>query len=180
MPPPWVTPWTVPLTQTTPSPTRLVALFALHLRPAPEWKALHAHLLSLQHVEALLIARLVPLHGEQPAWLDQQLRLGQARPLPEWVALRACLLPLCHVEALLIARLVPPHEDEPIRLDFTHADPGVRAVLQRRKVQLEEGPGLFLNDLECVTAPNYLPTDDDVLRIRLKTVGVPSTHSRWR
>ncbi|KAJ7201554.1 guanine nucleotide-binding protein alpha-4 subunit [Mycena pura] len=51
-------------------------------------------------------------------------------------------------------------------------DPGVREVLRRRKIRLEEGPGFFLDDLERVTLPNYLPTDDDVLRARLKTVGV--------
>ncbi|KAJ7077048.1 guanine nucleotide binding protein, alpha subunit, partial [Mycena epipterygia] len=51
-------------------------------------------------------------------------------------------------------------------------DAGVRDVLRHRKICLEEGPGFFLNDLERVTVPNYLPTDDDALRARLKTVGV--------
>ncbi|KAJ7931299.1 guanine nucleotide-binding protein alpha-4 subunit [Mycena leptocephala] len=51
-------------------------------------------------------------------------------------------------------------------------DPAVREVLRKRKIRLEEGPGFFLNDLERVTGAGYLPTDDDVLRARLKTVGV--------
>ncbi|KAF9527409.1 G-protein alpha subunit-domain-containing protein [Crepidotus variabilis] len=53
-------------------------------------------------------------------------------------------------------------------------DPGVKEVLKRRKVRLEEGSGFFLNDLPrlLTTTPPYLPTDDDVLRARLKTVGV--------
>ncbi|KAG9311845.1 G-alpha-domain-containing protein [Chiua virens] len=48
----------------------------------------------------------------------------------------------------------------------------VREVLRRRKIRLEELPGFFLNDIERVTALNYIPSDDDVLRARLKTVGV--------
>lgn len=32
--------------------------------------------------------------------------------------------------------------------------------------------GSFLDDLERVTALKYMPTDDDVLKARLKTVGV--------
>ncbi|EPQ53703.1 guanine nucleotide binding protein alpha subunit [Gloeophyllum trabeum ATCC 11539] len=60
-------------------------------------------------------------------------------------------------------------------------DRGVREVLRRRKLRLEEGPGLltlyacvrsFLNDIERVTSLKYTPTEDDVLKARLKTVGV--------
>ncbi|KAI6037622.1 G-alpha-domain-containing protein [Pisolithus marmoratus] len=48
----------------------------------------------------------------------------------------------------------------------------VRQLLTKRKIRLEEAPGFFLNDLQRVTALNYIPSDDDVLRARLKTVGV--------
>ncbi|KAG6850077.1 hypothetical protein H0H93_001427 [Arthromyces matolae] len=51
-------------------------------------------------------------------------------------------------------------------------DDVVREILVRKKVRLEELPGFFLNDLERVTSLKYMPTDDDVLRARLKTVGV--------
>ncbi|KAJ8508763.1 hypothetical protein ONZ45_g9004 [Pleurotus djamor] len=51
-------------------------------------------------------------------------------------------------------------------------DEWVRDVLKRRKVRLEEGPGFYLNDLERVTSLRYMPSDDDVLKARLKTVGV--------
>ncbi|KAJ3502754.1 hypothetical protein NLJ89_g8742 [Agrocybe chaxingu] len=51
-------------------------------------------------------------------------------------------------------------------------DRGVREILRRRKIRLEEGSGFFLDDLERVTSLKYLPTDDDVLKARLKTVGV--------
>lgn len=52
------------------------------------------------------------------------------------------------------------------------SDPIVRDILRRRKIRLEEFPGFFLNDLERVTASRYMPNDDDVLKARLKTVGV--------
>jgi guanine nucleotide-binding protein subunit alpha len=72
-------------------------------------------------------------------------------------------------------------------------DAGVRDVLKRRKIRLEEGSGFFLNDLQRVTSLRYMPSDgpyffslllarpwldslsfliDDVLKARLKTVGV--------
>jgi len=52
------------------------------------------------------------------------------------------------------------------------SDPIVRDILRRRKIRLEEFPGFFLNDLERVTSLIYMPNDDDVLKARLKTVGV--------
>ncbi|KAG8845259.1 hypothetical protein FRB91_001916 [Serendipita sp. 411] len=51
-------------------------------------------------------------------------------------------------------------------------DPVVRQVLRMGNVRLEDMPGFFLDDIERVTAPNYVPSDDDVLRARLKTLGV--------
>ncbi|EMD34671.1 hypothetical protein CERSUDRAFT_86095 [Gelatoporia subvermispora B] len=52
------------------------------------------------------------------------------------------------------------------------ADETVRRVLRRRKIRLEEWPGFYLNDLDRITSPKYMPSDDDVLKARLKTVGV--------
>lgn len=70
-------------------------------------------------------------------------------------------------------------------------DAGIREVLRRRKIRLEEASGFFLNDLQRVTSLKYMPSDgesflfycdtsidiclcmlDDVLKARLKTVGV--------
>jgi len=51
-------------------------------------------------------------------------------------------------------------------------NPTVRAILQRRKIRLEELPGFYLNELDRMTSLKYVPTDDDVLKARLKTVGV--------
>ncbi|TFK98539.1 G-alpha-domain-containing protein [Pterulicium gracile] len=51
-------------------------------------------------------------------------------------------------------------------------DPTIRAVLDNQKLRMEELAGFFLDSLERVTAPRYIPTDEDIMRARLKTVGV--------
>ncbi|PPR03787.1 hypothetical protein CVT26_005785, partial [Gymnopilus dilepis] len=48
----------------------------------------------------------------------------------------------------------------------------VGEVLNRRKVRLEDGPGFFINDAERIARTDYQPTDDDVIRARLRTLGV--------
>jgi len=51
-------------------------------------------------------------------------------------------------------------------------DTQVRTILRKRNVRPQEMSGFFLDDLERVTDRNYEPTSDDVVRARLKTVGV--------
>lgn len=51
-------------------------------------------------------------------------------------------------------------------------DPVVRQVLRMGNVRLEEMPGFFLDDIERIASPSYIPSDDDILKARLKTVGV--------
>ncbi|RPD63760.1 G-alpha-domain-containing protein [Lentinus tigrinus ALCF2SS1-6] len=51
-------------------------------------------------------------------------------------------------------------------------DPVVRAVLDRRGMRPEEGPGFFLNDVKRIAMWDYQPSDDDVVRARLRTMGV--------
>ncbi|CUA77046.1 Guanine nucleotide-binding protein alpha-4 subunit [Ustilago maydis 521] [Rhizoctonia solani] len=51
-------------------------------------------------------------------------------------------------------------------------DPFVQDVLHKQRLQLEHTAGFFLNDMERITERRYVPTDDDVLRARLKTLGV--------
>ncbi|KAJ7923616.1 guanine nucleotide binding protein, alpha subunit [Mycena leptocephala] len=50
--------------------------------------------------------------------------------------------------------------------------PTVRAVLERQRIRLQESPGFFLDELDVVTSQRYVPTDDHILRARLKTLGV--------
>ncbi|KAI5833001.1 G-alpha-domain-containing protein [Schizophyllum commune Tattone D] len=51
-------------------------------------------------------------------------------------------------------------------------DPAVRAMLDRRRSRIEDGPGFFLNDSDRIAARGYDPTDADIVRARLRTVGV--------
>ncbi|TFK47585.1 guanine nucleotide binding protein, alpha subunit [Heliocybe sulcata] len=51
-------------------------------------------------------------------------------------------------------------------------DPIVREILDRQKLRLEELPGFFLDSLERVTDLRYMPTDEDIVRARIKTLGV--------
>ncbi|KAH9924236.1 G-alpha-domain-containing protein [Amylocystis lapponica] len=51
-------------------------------------------------------------------------------------------------------------------------DATVQQMLQKRRVTLEAGPGFFLNDVERIAARSYEPSDDDVVRARLRTLGV--------
>ncbi|EPQ53862.1 guanine nucleotide binding protein alpha subunit [Gloeophyllum trabeum ATCC 11539] len=51
-------------------------------------------------------------------------------------------------------------------------DPVVRQVLKRRNVSIEESSGFFLNDIDRIAVHSYMPTDGDVMRARLRTVGV--------
>ncbi|KAF8063178.1 G-protein alpha subunit [Lyophyllum atratum] len=51
-------------------------------------------------------------------------------------------------------------------------DPNVRAVLKKKGVKMEDLPGFFLNDIERIADPAYQPTDSDIMRARVRTLGV--------
>ncbi|KAI0314443.1 G-alpha-domain-containing protein [Amylostereum chailletii] len=51
-------------------------------------------------------------------------------------------------------------------------DATVQALLVKRRMQLEESPGFFLNDVDRIVRRDYEPSDDDVVRARLRTLGV--------
>ncbi|EKM56555.1 uncharacterized protein PHACADRAFT_253754 [Phanerochaete carnosa HHB-10118-sp] len=51
-------------------------------------------------------------------------------------------------------------------------DPVIHDVLAYQKLRLQETPGFFLDSLDRVTDARYVPTNDDILRARLKTLGV--------
>ncbi|KAI0824282.1 G-alpha-domain-containing protein [Trametes gibbosa] len=55
-------------------------------------------------------------------------------------------------------------------------DTVVQAVLKRHNVRLQDMPGFFLNDAARVAAINYEPTDDDIVRARVRTLGVEEHH----
>ncbi|OBZ73276.1 Guanine nucleotide-binding protein alpha-4 subunit [Grifola frondosa] len=51
-------------------------------------------------------------------------------------------------------------------------DPVVRAVLKKHNVRLQDMPGFFLNDAARIATWAYEPSDDDIVRARLRTLGV--------
>jgi len=52
-------------------------------------------------------------------------------------------------------------------------DPGAQeSFTRRREYQLNDSAEYFLNSLERLTDRNYIPTQDDVLRTRVKTTGI--------
>jgi len=57
-------------------------------------------------------------------------------------------------------------------------DAAVQGMLRRKKIRMEEAPGFFLNDIERIATRNYEPSDDDVIRARLRTLGVQE-YSFW-
>ncbi|KAJ8597202.1 G-protein alpha subunit [Rhizopogon salebrosus TDB-379] len=51
-------------------------------------------------------------------------------------------------------------------------DEAIRAVLKRRGVRLEDSPGFFLDDTARIATVDYEPTEEDIVRARLRTFGV--------
>ncbi|KAJ7601881.1 guanine nucleotide-binding protein alpha subunit [Mycena polygramma] len=56
------------------------------------------------------------------------------------------------------------------------ADPDVRALLRAEGVRVEDSPGFFLSETARISCRTYVPSDTDVVRARLRTVGV----QEWR
>ncbi|CDO68221.1 hypothetical protein BN946_scf184913.g11 [Trametes cinnabarina] len=55
-------------------------------------------------------------------------------------------------------------------------DKVVQAVLKKQNVRLQDMPGFFLNDAARVASIGYEPTDDDIVRARVRTLGVEEHH----
>jgi hypothetical protein len=52
-------------------------------------------------------------------------------------------------------------------------DEGIqKAYMRRNEFQLDDSTGYYMNDIERIAKPSYLPTHEDVLRSRLKTTGI--------
>jgi len=61
------------------------------------------------------------------------------------------------------------------------ADRGVQeCFLRSREYQLNDSAPYYLNALERLSNPGYVPTQDDVLRTRVKTTGIVETHFSYK
>ncbi|KAF9650986.1 G-protein alpha subunit [Thelephora ganbajun] len=56
------------------------------------------------------------------------------------------------------------------------SDPVVHRVLKRRRCNIRDMPGFFLDDVQRIAVQNYEPSDQDIMKARLKTVGVEEYH----
>ncbi|XP_020558606.1 guanine nucleotide-binding protein G(i) subunit alpha-2 isoform X2 [Oryzias latipes] len=61
------------------------------------------------------------------------------------------------------------------------ADSGIQHCLTRaREYQLNDSAAYYLKDLERISKPDYIPTQQDVLRTRVKTTGIVETHFTFK
>lgn len=61
------------------------------------------------------------------------------------------------------------------------ADPGVQLCFSRsREYQLNDSAAYYLNALDRISLVNYVPTQQDVLRTRVKTTGIVETHFSFK
>ncbi|KAJ8361152.1 hypothetical protein SKAU_G00176770 [Synaphobranchus kaupii] len=61
------------------------------------------------------------------------------------------------------------------------ADSGVQGCFTRaREYQLNDSAAYYLNDLDRISRPDYIPTQQDVLRTRVKTTGIVETHFTFK
>ncbi|KAH9989194.1 G-alpha-domain-containing protein [Russula vinacea] len=140
------------------------------------------HLEVLGRVEAMLKERLVPPSEDEPVDLgagpinSPTSALGLAKEVfvrpGRWCSGGIGARPASAVSAEAVdeaQRVLFECRFDMMRL---WASMRVREILALRRVRPEEESGFYLNDLDRVTGYNYVPTDDDVLKARLKTIGV--------
>jgi guanine nucleotide-binding protein subunit alpha len=71
--------------------------------------------------------------------------------------------------ANMVARALADAQDTIAEL-WQH--PSVQALIRLRKLRLEETAAFFLDDIQRVAEPDYSPSYDDILRVRLQTLGI--------
>jgi guanine nucleotide-binding protein G(i) subunit alpha len=60
-------------------------------------------------------------------------------------------------------------------------DDGVQNCFSRsREYQLNDSAAYYLNALDRISQPGYVPTQQDVLRTRVKTTGIVETHFTFK
>ena len=61
------------------------------------------------------------------------------------------------------------------------SDRGVQHCFARsREYQLNDSAAYYLNSLDRIASPHYVPTQQDVLRTRVKTTGIIETHFTFK
>ncbi|KAH8101890.1 guanine nucleotide binding protein, alpha subunit [Cristinia sonorae] len=152
----------------------------------PHLHAICMRLVPLRHVESLLIAKLVPPNEDEATHLGVS---GSSYNTPSYRQHEIFVRPTTTWKGAINKHgsksngsgspgMDSPEESQVVINQCRHDmialwnDRTVRDILKRRKIRLEESPGFYLDELERVTSLRYLPSDNDVLKARLKTVGV--------
>ncbi|KAJ6602208.1 guanine nucleotide-binding protein alpha-4 subunit [Mycena sp. CBHHK59/15] len=149
----------------------------------PELLTLKMRLLPLHQVEEALVANLSPLtnlpHSTRGG--PQEVTINSAVP---WKGAFSRLM--SNVRSSVDGPEVNEPQDSRDARQLLHAcaedmvrlwnDPIVKTILQAHRLRLEDMAGFFLDSIERVTALSYEPTDDDILKARLKTLGVSEHH----
>ncbi|TRM60301.1 guanine nucleotide binding protein, alpha subunit [Schizophyllum amplum] len=162
-----------------------------HLLPRarPELLKLKARLQPVVTIEELLIRRLTEDSGETEA--TQLDTIQRSRIVLKEVAVNASLqwkgafarhkLELSDRDSFDSATAVDWEDpnDPGIVLNACSEDikklwrhPTIQEMLLKQNLRLEEMAGFFLDALDEVTSPRYMPSDEHILRARLKTLGV--------
>ncbi|PCH35936.1 G-protein alpha subunit [Wolfiporia cocos MD-104 SS10] len=69
----------------------------------------------------------------------------------------------------IVAKTLAANQDE---IEDLWHHPGVRVLLATNKLRLEEYAAFFLDSIHRIAQPDYLPSTDDILHVRLQTLGV--------
>ncbi|THU96803.1 G-alpha-domain-containing protein [Dendrothele bispora CBS 962.96] len=72
-----------------------------------------------------------------------------------------------------LSRMLAASKDDIIQL---WGDPEIQELLWSREIYLSSMPGFFLDEVARIAAPDYEPTDCDIVRARVRTVGVEEHH----
>ncbi|KAF9074015.1 heterotrimeric G protein alpha subunit B [Rhodocollybia butyracea] len=86
----------------------------------------------------------------------------------------ACQATILALPPQIEVGVLPPDVTDAIRSLWS--DPGVKEAVRRsREFQLNDSAIYYFNAIDRMSAPGYMPTDQDILRTRVKTTGITET-----
>jgi len=84
---------------------------------------------------------------------------------------------ILEVDPESVQELIPEHV---VAIRSLWADAGLQQCYDRkREYQLSDSCKYYLDALDRIDQPNYVPTEQDVLRVRVPTTGISDIHLIW-
>ncbi|KII92506.1 hypothetical protein PLICRDRAFT_103802 [Plicaturopsis crispa FD-325 SS-3] len=77
------------------------------------------------------------------------------------------------VVANMVAKTLSERQSD---LETLWRHPAVKTLLRHRKLRLDESAPFFLDHMDRIAQPDYLPSTGDILNVRLQTLGVKEHH----